>query len=238
MTRQNVTEGPREILTAKCRPAPARDRPLDALGGDRHRAEAARLARNSKRGVEAYRVELEEHVAAHLIGPGAARLTEIETLAKRRFFLEGEAGVPVDHFKVRKEGKLADIAPESPVEGAEVRLELVEVGEHDMHAGVGKLDGVAVSVADASKMIGKKVKVRVERVLNGTAYATLVQPAAKVARGRSQPSPRPRSRLARLAGRRSKRPSRPRSGPSATADQWRGFGGTGRFLDGRRTAYC
>jgi predicted RNA-binding protein with TRAM domain len=139
------------------------------------------LAKNSKRGVEAFRVELEENVAAHLIGPGAVRLTEIETLAKRRFFLEGKASMPLDHFKVRKEGKLAEIAPESPVEeGAEIRLELVEVGEHDMAAGVGKLDGLAVSVADASKLVGKKVKVRIERVLNGTAYATLVQPAAKV----------------------------------------------------------
>jgi predicted RNA-binding protein with TRAM domain len=64
-----------------------------------------------------------------------------------------------------------------------VRLELVEVGKHDLHAGVGKLDGLAVNVAGASKMIGKKVKVRIERVLNGAAYATLVQPAAKVADG-------------------------------------------------------
>ena len=46
---------------------------------------------------------------------------------------------------------------------------------------MGKLDGLPVSVADASKLVGKKVKVRVERVLNGTAYATLVQAAtAKV----------------------------------------------------------
>jgi ribonuclease G len=185
MTRQNVTEGPREILTSKC-PTCAGDGIVlsthsAAIDAERKLRD---LARNSKRGVEAYRVELEEHVAAHLIGPGAARLTEIETLAKRRFFLEGKAGAPVDHFEVRKEGKLADIAPKSPVEeGAEVRLELVEVGEHDMHAGVGKLDGFAVTVADASKMIGKKVKVRVERVLDGTAYATLVQPATKVAAG-------------------------------------------------------
>ena len=186
MTRQNVTEGPREILTSKC-PTCAGDGIVlsthsAAIDAERKLRD---LARNSKRGVEAFRVELEAHVAAHLIGPGAARLTEIETLAKRRFFLEGKPGVSVDHFKVQKEGKLADIAPESPVaEGAEVRLELVEVGEHDLHAGVGKLDGLAVSVADASKMIGKKVKVRVERVLNGTAYATLVQPAAqKVAEG-------------------------------------------------------
>ena len=185
MTRQNVTEGPREILTSKC-PTCAGDGIVlsthsAAIDAERKLRD---LARNSKRGVEAFRVELEDHVAAHLIGPGAARLTEIETLAKRRFFLEGKAGAPVDHFKVRKEGKLADIAPESPVEeGAEVRIELVEVGEHDMHAGVGKLDGLAVSVAGASKMIGKKVKVRVERVLNGTAYATLVQPKAKVVEG-------------------------------------------------------
>ena len=185
MTRQNVTEGPREILTSKC-PTCAGDGIVlsthsAAIDMERRLRD---LARNSKRGVEAFRVELEEHVAAHLIGPGAARLTEIETLAKRRFFLEGKPGVSVDHFKVLKEGKLADIAPESPVEeGSEVRLELVEVGEHDLHAGVGKLDGLAVSVADGSKMIGKKVKVRVERVLNGTAYATLVQPAAKVVEG-------------------------------------------------------
>jgi ribonuclease G len=185
MTRQNVTEGPREILTSKC-PTCAGDGIVlsthsAAIDAERRLRD---LARNSKRGVEAYRVELEEHVAAHLIGPGAARLTEIETLAKRRFFLEGKPGMSVDHFRVQKEGKLADIAPKSPVEErAEVRLELVEVGEHDLHAGVGKLDGLAVSVADGSKMIGKKVKVRVERVLNGTAYATLVQPAAKVVEG-------------------------------------------------------
>jgi ribonuclease G len=185
MTRQNVTEGPREILTQRC-PTCAGDGIVlsthsAAIDAERKLRD---LARNSKRGVEAFRVELEEHVAAHLIGPGAARLTEIETLAKRRFFLEGQPGKPLDHFKVKAEGKLADIAPDAPVEeGAEVRLELVEVGEHDLHAGVGKLDGLAVAVADASSLIGKKVKVRVERVLDGTAYATLVQPAAKVAEG-------------------------------------------------------
>jgi predicted RNA-binding protein with TRAM domain len=90
--------------------------------------------------------------------------------------------VPVDHFKVRQEGKLVDIAPKSPVEeGAEIRLELVEVGEHDMAAGVGKLDGLAIVVADAAQMVGKKAKVRVERVLNGVGYATLVQSATKKA---------------------------------------------------------
>ncbi len=181
MTRQNVTDGPREILAQKC-PTCAGDGIV--LSAHSAAIDAERklrdLARNSKRGVEAYRVELEEGVAAHLVGPGASRLTEIEALAKRRFFLEGKAGLPFDHFKVRKEGKLVDIAPKSPVEeGAEIRLELVEVGEHDMSAGVGKLDGLSIAVADGANLVGKKVKIRVERILNGTAYATLVQPATK-----------------------------------------------------------
>jgi ribonuclease G len=180
MTRQNVTEGPREILTQKC-PTCAGDGIVlstHSAAIDAERRLRA-LAVSSKRGVEALRVELEENVASHVIGPGALRLTEIERLSKRRFFIEGKSGVPLDHFKVGAEGKLVDIAPKAPVqEGAEIRIELVEVGRHDVDAGMGKLDGLAVSVADASKLVGKKVKARVERVLDGTAYATLVQTAA------------------------------------------------------------
>jgi ribonuclease G len=184
MTRQNVTDGPREILTQKCQTCGGDGIVLSthsaAIDAERRLRD---VAKNAKRGVEAFRVELEQNVAAHLIGPGASRLTEIETLAKRRFFLEGKPGVPVDHFKVKAEGKLADIAPKAPLEeGAEIRLELVEVGQHDIAAGVGKLNGLSISVADASKLVGKKVKVRIERVLNGAAYATLVQTAAQTAK--------------------------------------------------------
>jgi predicted RNA-binding protein with TRAM domain len=59
-------------------------------------------------------------------------------------------------------------------EGKQVELKLVEVGRHDVNAGVGKLDGLAVNVSGGARLIGKKAKVRIERVLNGTAYATLV----------------------------------------------------------------
>src|SRR5688500_2089932 len=83
MTRQNVTEGPREILTSKC-PTCAGDGIVlsthsAAIDAERKLRD---LAKNGKRGVEAFRVELEEHVAAHLIGPGAGRLMQVETLAK------------------------------------------------------------------------------------------------------------------------------------------------------------
>jgi ribonuclease G len=175
MTRQNVTDGPREVMTKKC----------PTCGGDgivlSEYSAAVEIERKLKAlsagsRSQAYRVEVASEVASILIGPGAARLQAIEEVTKRRFFLEGKPHVHLDHFLVLAEGKLVDLAPKSPIEeGAELRLDLVEVGRHDVHAAVGKVDGLDVCVGDAAPLVGKKVKVRVERVLDGTAYASLVQ---------------------------------------------------------------
>jgi predicted RNA-binding protein with TRAM domain len=82
---------------------------------------------------------------------------------------------------VLAEGKREDLTPTAPVaEGAKIELKLVEVGLHDADAGVGKLDGLEVCVANAAKQVGKKVDVQVERVLDDAAYATLVSRAAVV----------------------------------------------------------
>jgi predicted RNA-binding protein with TRAM domain len=117
-----------------------------------------------------------------LIGPGAARLRELEAMTKRRFFLEGKPDTHLDHFVVLAEGKLADLAPTAPFEeGAELQVELGEVDRHDGTAAVGKLDGFDVCVAEAASLVGKRVKVRIERVLDGVAYATLVRRAGKQA---------------------------------------------------------
>src|SRR5207248_2983600 len=129
---------------------------------------------------QAYRVELSAPIAAALIGPGASRLRELETMTKRRFFLEGKPDTHLDHFVVLAEGKLADLAPKAAVEeAAELQVELVEVDRHDGTAAVGKLDGFDVCVAGAASLVGKRVKVRIERVLDGVAYATLVRRAGK-----------------------------------------------------------
>ena len=179
MTRQNVTDGPREILTARCPTCNGDGIVLSEASAvvDAERRLQA-LAAGSRR--QAFRVELNARVANRLIGPGATRLVEIEARAKRRFLLEPREDVPLDHFVVLAQGTVAELAPESPVaEGADIRIELVEVGLHDASAGVGKLDGYAVEVAEAARLVGKKVKARIERVLDGTAYATLVGAAGK-----------------------------------------------------------
>jgi predicted RNA-binding protein with TRAM domain len=129
----------------------------------------------------AFRVEIAAPIASALVGPGARRLIELEALTKKRFFFEAKPDTHSDHFIVLAEGKLADIAPKSEVEeAAELQVELVEVDRHDATAAVGKLDGLDVVVGDAASLVGKKVKIRIERVLDGVAYASLVRRAAKV----------------------------------------------------------
>jgi ribonuclease G len=181
MTRQNVTDGPREVMTRKC----------PTCGGDGIVYSEASAAIDVERRLralaigsrsQAFKVELAAPIAAALIGPGARRLVELETLTKRRFFLAGKPDLHNDHFVVLGEGKLADVAPESPVaEGAELQVELVEVDRHDAAAGVAHVDGIDVCVGHAAELVGKKVKVTVERVLDGVAYASLVRRAAKKA---------------------------------------------------------
>jgi ribonuclease G len=179
MTRQNVTDGPREVMTMKC----------PTCGGDGIVISETSAALDIERRLralaagsrhQAYQVEVAAKVAAILIGPGASRLVELEEQTRRRFYLKPKADEHLDHFLVLAEGKREELAPPAPVaEGGRVELKLVEVGLHDPDAGVGKLDGLDVCVADAAKLVGKKVKAQIERVLDDTAYATLVTRTAK-----------------------------------------------------------
>jgi ribonuclease G len=175
MTRQNVTDGPREILTKKC-PTCAGDGIVvsEATAAVDLERQLRALAASKPR-TKAFSVEVASKPGSMMIGPGASRLEGIEASTKRRFFLQLKDGIHNDHFAVVGEGTIEKLKPQAPVEeGAEVELKLVEVGLHDPTAAVAKLDGLAVNVAGASKLVGKKVSVRVHRVLNGTAYATLV----------------------------------------------------------------
>jgi ribonuclease G len=174
MTRQNVTEGPREVMTRKC---PTCGGDGIVLSDETAAIEVERRLRTLARGsrVQAFLVEVNPKVASLLLGPGGSRLEAIEASSRRRFFLVPKAGIHLDHVHVLKQGKLETVAPEAPMEeGAEVELQLVEVGLHDPRAAVAKLDGYDVCVADASKLVGKKVKARIGRIQPGTAYATLL----------------------------------------------------------------
>jgi ribonuclease G len=221
MTRQNVTDGPREVMTRKC----------PTCGGDgivvSEQSAAVEIERRLRALAagsrsQAYKVEVAAKAASILIGPGASRLMELEAQTKRRFFLEPKDDVHNDHFLVLAEGKLADLAPEAPVaEGAEVELKLVEVALHDVNAAVGKVDGLDVCVGGAAGLVGKKTKVRIERVLDGTAYAALAETAAAAqpepitAEGEAEkPTRKPPARKAKPA-----EPAAAEAGAAVTAEE-------------------
>jgi ribonuclease G len=174
MTRQNVTDGPREILTKKCPTCTGDGIVLsEASAAVEIERRLRALAAGSPR-TQAFRIELNARVASLLIGPAAERLAQIEEETRRRFLLEGKDDAHVDHFVVLGQGRLSTLQPPAPVsEGTELQVKLVEVGLHDARAGIGQIDGYTVCVGDAAKLVGKKVKVRITRVLDGTAYAAL-----------------------------------------------------------------
>ncbi len=181
MTRQNVTDGPREIMTKKC----------PTCGGDgivvsEHTA-AVDVERRLRSLVtpgsrdKAFKVEVAAKVANLVVGPGGSRLRELEETTKRRFFLVGKDGEHLDHFRVLDQGTLEKVAPKLPFDvGAEIEVKLGEIDKYDARAGAGKVDEVDVIVGDAAKLVGKKVKVRVTAVTEDTAWAELLTPVEPV----------------------------------------------------------
>jgi ribonuclease G len=176
MTRQNVTDGPREILTTKCAVCEGGG---FVVSEATHALDIERRLRAIAHGsrAQAFRVAVHPRVLQLLAGPGGERLEALEAAARRRFYLVpagGNGHLHLDHFEVLQQGKREALQPEAAVEeGSSVELKLVEVGLYDATSGVGKLDGVEIVVAGAAKLVGKKVKVNVGRVLDGMAFATL-----------------------------------------------------------------
>ena len=175
MTRQNVTDGPREILTRKC---PICEGDGFVVSDETNAIEVERKLRAVASGsrVQAFRVAVHPRVLWLLAGPGGKRLEDIEAAAKRRFFLTPAVNghIHLDHVEVLEQGKLEALRPTAPVEeGQVIELKPVEVGLHDARAGVAKIDDYEVVVANAAKLVGKKVSATIGRVLEGTAFAAI-----------------------------------------------------------------
>ena len=175
MTRQNVTDGPREVMTRKC---PTCDGDGIIVSEGTAAVEVERRIRGlvtPGSRAKAFKVELNAKVAALIVGPDGSRLQELEEVTKRRFFFVGVENVHLDHMRVIDQGTVEKLAPSAPVEpGQELELKLGEVGLHDPRAGAGKVKGFEVVVAEAAKLVGKKVEVEIVAVMDEVAYAVLV----------------------------------------------------------------
>jgi ribonuclease G len=166
MTRQNVTDGVREILTKIC---PTCDGEGVVLSEETVAIDIERRLRElaqDKPAAEAYLVQINPRVTHLLVnGPGRP-LLELERESGKHFHFEGSEGLPVDHFAVTLEGTREDVEQRAlPFrEGEEV---LVKIDEPHMYAeddAVAKVDGYTIAVAGAGRFIGEKRLVRIESV--------------------------------------------------------------------------
>ncbi|HEX5910673.1 MAG TPA: Rne/Rng family ribonuclease [Thermoleophilaceae bacterium] len=179
MTRQNVTEGVREILTKTCPTCEGEGVVLSeetvALDVERRLRELA----GERPDTEAFLIRAHSRVIELVAGGPGRPLLEIEEETGKYFHFEGSEGVPVDHFSVVLEGSNEEVQERAlPFsEGDEV---LVTIEEPHMYAeddAVAKFDGYVISVAGAGKLVGKKTLVRIEDVGRSAASAVLVDGA-------------------------------------------------------------
>ena len=188
MTRQNVTDGPREILTDRC-PTCKGDGVIVSM--ETHAVEAERqlrrLVADSKS--ESFVIELNSQVATLLVGPGGARLADLEKETGRKLAFKGRQRAAHDHFVVLSEGKADAEAEAGPVErGQELEVELEETHLHDETDAIARLDGYVITVVGGAEKVGEKVAIRIEEVGKTSARAVLAsengeKPKKKTRRG-------------------------------------------------------
>jgi len=121
MTRQNVTDGPREILTDKC---PTCEATGVVVSVETRAVEVERKLRRHVAGsrAKAFLVELHSDVAAVLTGPNGERLEELEKETGKRFAFKTKKSFRLDRFSVLaqgKEGEIEGLAPKAEPAAAE-----------------------------------------------------------------------------------------------------------------------
>jgi ribonuclease G len=177
MTRQNVTEGVREIMTRPCPTCDGegviRSEETVAIAVERKLRE---LVATEPDGPEAYLVRLNPRVTAQFTGNGSRMLHALEADTGRRFHFEGSEGLPLEHFDITLKGTREEVEERAlPFrEGEEVLVHIVEPHMYDADDAVAKIDGYIISVANAGSLVGEKRLVRIEEVGRTAATASLV----------------------------------------------------------------
>jgi ribonuclease G len=175
MTRQNVTDGVREIMT---RPCPTCDGEGVIKSEETIAIEFERRMREiaSETEAEALLIQMNPRVSAEFTGNEARALHAIEQETGKWFHFEGSEGLPLDHFAVLLEGDREQVLERAlPFrEGEEVHVEIVEPHMYSPGDAVAKVDGYIISVRGATRYVGEKRMVRIEEVGRTSAIASLV----------------------------------------------------------------
>jgi len=191
MTRQNVTEGVREIMSRPCPTCGGegviRSEETIAIEIERRLRDVA----SEQPQTEAFLVQLNPRVTAEFTGQGSRVLHALERQTGKSFLFEGSEGLALDHFAITFQGTREEVEeralPFRP--GDEVLVEIVEPHMYDVDDAVAKIDGYIISIAGAASHVGQKRMVRIDQVGRTAASALLLDDSgAPVAPGAEQSS--------------------------------------------------
>ena len=181
MTRQNVTDGVREIMTRPC-PTCGGDGVIKseetlAIEFERRMRDLAKEAKD-----EALLIQMNPRVSAEFTRDDARVLRQIEEETGKWFHFEGSEGLPLDHFAVVLEDDLKRVVERAVPfrEGEEVHVEIVEPHMYSPGDAVAKVDGYIISIRGGGNYVGEKHLVRIEEAGRTSAVATLVDAPATV----------------------------------------------------------
>jgi ribonuclease G len=215
MTRQNVTEGVREIMSRPCPTCSGEGviRSEETIAIEFERMLRVVVAEHPD--AEAFLVQINPRVTAQFTGQGSRVLHALEAQTGRSFHFEGSEGLVLDHFAITFQGTREEVEERAlPFrEGDEVLVDIVEPHMYDVDDAVAKLDGYIISIAGAARHVGEKRMVRIETVGRTAASALLLDESGEVIR----PAPRPAARPAARRPRR--RSSKPAERPAAIDSQ-------------------
>jgi ribonuclease G len=175
MTRQNVTDGVREILTAPCPTCHGEGVVLSAetvaLEGLRKMREI--VAEHGE--AEAFLVRVNPKVA-HELTAGDSGLVELEGETGKRFHFEGGDALGIDTFDLIEQGSREEIEERAlPFKvGEEVLVKIDEPHMYNDADAVARIDSYIVSVTGGGRFVGQRKLVRIEEVERSAAIASLL----------------------------------------------------------------
>jgi ribonuclease G len=175
MTRQNVTDGVREIMT---RPCPTCDGEGVIKSEETIAIEFERRMRDLAASVsaEALLLQMNPRVSAEFTRDDARVLRAVEAETGKWFVFEGSEGLPLDHFSVLLEGTREEVLERAVPfrEGEEVYVNIIEPHMYSPGDAVAKIDGYMISITGGERFVGEKHLVRIEDAGRSSAVATLV----------------------------------------------------------------
>ncbi len=190
MTRQNVTDGAREILTEAC-PTCAGEGVV--LSAETVAIDVMRRLQDvveEHDGDDAYLIRVNPRVARELLRADSG-LLDFEAGTGKHFHFEGGDALPISTFEVIESGTREQIEERAlPFQvGEEVLVAIEEPHMYNPNDAIARLDSYIVSIAGGGGDIGERKMVRIETVDRATATAVLLGPDGEAVEVSEEPEP-------------------------------------------------